>query len=66
MISVPKYFNDGVQAAHVGVAMSTIATPMGFTFCPHRNESVERWNFMGGCVLAYMGTEEQIRGEFPV
>jgi len=63
MLVVPAYYEEGVRMAHLGVHQSAIATPLGFTFCPHRDGSVERWNFIGGCVAAYMGQDEPIRGE---
>lgn len=66
MINVPKYYEEGIRAATNGVAMTAIEAPMGFTFCPYRDNSVERWNFIGGCVRAYMGAEEPLRGEYEI
>lgn len=64
MINVPKYYKEGYDAAVVGVAMSGVETPMGFTFCPYPNDSVQRWNFVGGAVAAYMGQDVALPGEF--
>jgi hypothetical protein len=63
MLTVPKFFQEGVLAAHIGTCMSSVPTPMGFTFCPYRDQSVERWNFVGGCAHAYMGEDARIPGE---
>ena len=63
MLTVPRYYDEGVQAAHMGTCMSSVPTPLGFTFCPYRDGSVERWNFVGGCIMAYMGDEVRLQGE---
>lgn len=63
MIHVPEFFREGVVAAHVGTRMSDISHPMGFTFCPYPDQSVQRWNFIDGCVHAYMGEDTHIPGE---
>ena len=63
MITVPSIYNEGVDAAHLGTHMSGKDTPLGFTFCYYKDGSVERWNFLSGCVAAYMGDEGRIPGE---
>ena len=63
MLVLPTIFQEGVMAAHMGTHMSSREFPLGFTFCPYRDESLERWNFLGGCVEAYMGADRLIRGE---
>ena len=60
MIAVPKYFDEGVKAAHTGGDMSSLATPMGFTFCPYADGSAQRHNFLEGCVAAYF---DKVEGE---
>lgn len=63
MLVVPGIYREGVDAAHLGTHMSSIATPLGFTFCPYSADSVERWNFLSGCVQAYCGADAPIQGE---
>ena len=63
MLHVPKYINEGQRAAVLGSAMSTVETPLGFCFSPYLDGSVERWNFIGGCVAAYIGDEAPLQGE---
>lgn len=63
MLSVPSIYKEGIAAAHLGTHMSNRETPLGFTFCHYRDGSVERWNFIGGCVAAYMGEDCVIPGE---
>ncbi len=63
MLELPAIYREGSHAATIGTAMSSQATPFGFTFCPYRDQSVERWNFLGGCVEAYFGGDEPLRGE---
>ena len=63
ILVVPDIIREGVAAAHVGTHMSSIEAPLGFTFCPYHAESVERWNFLSGCVHAYCGVDAPIPGE---
>ena len=56
-----RLFADRREWAAIDARM--IDMPLGFTFCPYRDGSVERWNFIGGCVEAYMGQDCVIRGE---
>ena len=63
MLQLPSIFREGAHAATVGVHQSSREMPFGFTFCPYRDQSVERWNFLGGCVETYFGGDEPLRGE---
>jgi hypothetical protein len=66
MIIIPPIQKEGVIAAHAGTHMSSSESPLGFTFCHYRNGSVERWNFLVGCIAAYFeDPKELIRGEHP-
>jgi hypothetical protein len=63
VIEVPKIYKEGIWAANLGTHMHSTETPLGFTFCPYRDGSIERWNFIGGCVAAYMQKDVPIMGE---
>lgn len=63
IIIVPEFERQGQDAAVAGVGMSAPSWPLGFTFCPHQSGSVERYNFLRGCVRAYFGGDERIQGE---
>ena len=58
MLVVPEIQREAVKAANVGVSMSSSATPLGFTFCKYSDGSLERWNFLCGCISAYFGEQE--------
>ena len=57
MIAVPSIQQEGTHAALLGTALSTLAQPMGFTFCPYVRGSVEHANFITGCVAGYFEGE---------
>ena len=61
-ILVPEIHNEGQFAATHGLAMTAIESPLGFTFCPYQHGSVERWNFLSGCVQVYMAPDAVTRG----
>ena len=63
MLVVPSIVREGAAAALLGSHMSAQEAPMGFTFCPYRDESVERWNFLCGCIAAYCDVDATIAGE---
>ena len=63
MLVVPSIHASGMDAARYGMAMSSIATPHGFTFCPYPHGSVERWNFLSGAVQWYTHGDPPNRGE---
>lgn len=58
MLIIPEIQREGVKWANIGTAMSSSATPIGFVFCPYNDGTVERWNFLSGCVGAYFGGQE--------
>ena len=63
MLAVPSIQREGSKAAELGTHMSSRAMPFGFLFCPYPDQSVERWNFLGGVVDTYFGMDEPVRGE---
>ncbi len=63
LLEIPLIQREGIAAANLGVCQSSKETPMGFTFCPYAHGSVERWNFLGGCVVAYMEQDRPVLGE---
>lgn len=59
MIIIPKIENEGQHAALLGTNMSGPAAPLGFVFCPYKDGSAERWNFLNGACTAYYGVLAQ-------
>jgi hypothetical protein len=50
MIAVPSIHREGVEAAHYGSKMNSIALPLGFAFCPYAHGGVEHFSFISGVV----------------
>ncbi|MGH8369397.1 MAG: hypothetical protein ACRESC_00315 [Gammaproteobacteria bacterium] len=63
MIIVPDIHEEGFQSAMTGTKMCSHAQPMGFTFNPYAEGTVEHYNFMNGVVQAHFDDGQQIRGE---
>jgi hypothetical protein len=55
ILDVPSIVKEGVDAARLGMNMTDQAHPYGYTFCPYRDGSVERYNFLLGCESVYFG-----------
>lgn len=51
-IILPSIQIEGNIAMQLGRALSSAANPDGFTFCPYPIGSVERANFLEGCIYA--------------
>lgn len=59
LLAIPKYEKEGRAAALAGSRMSSMETPMGFTFCPYADGSLERYNFLVGATEVYFEGDKE-------
>lgn len=54
VLDVPAIHAEGLRAALAGTRMSSLATPLGFTFCPYGPAQViEHANWINGATQMY-------------
>lgn len=51
MIALPSIQREGMNAMLMGRSMRSPTHPEGFTFCTYPVGSLERMNFLEGCVI---------------
>lgn len=51
-IEIPSIQREGFNAMISGLAMRDISSPDGFAFCPYNFGTIERSNWLAGCIAS--------------